>query len=218
MIRKREAPSLYSGNVPESQDHAHQLVGHALDNLNHYLQDFASALELFDHAYELMKTAEQEDWDVFRHWQFVAARDGALSIYHFQWSLQGMFNSLAQCPYLASRLDEVALRQAKKQFDKWFANAVAMRNSVGHAGDKTKHAQEHLQHAFTGICDIPGLRLGLVTNYTITDHLCGRMYCNTWNKKIECYRIDHDNLQKMTLTRDTIFDIFDAMNAKFKGS
>ena len=141
-----------------------------------------------------------------------------MSIYHFQWSLQGMFNSLSKCPHLTARLDEAALRAAKKDFDNWFPNVTQLRNSVGHAGEKTRHEQEHLEHGFTGICDIPGLRIGPVRDYVITDHLCGRLYCNTWKKKIECYKISQENLEKIALTRDAVFDVFDAMNRKFKGT
>lgn len=218
MLKKRSAPALYYGSLPASQDHAHQLVGHALDIMNHYVDCFESALELHDYGQEKYLTTKGRKSQIFRHWQFIAARDGALSVYHFYWALSGLVTALNQCAYLSDRLDLKQIREVRKQFDAWFPNAKEVRDAVGHAADKTKDSQEHKRHGFTGVCKIPGLNAGRVTNYVITDHLYRRSFCNTWKGKIECYKINGQNMERLALTRNAIFDLFDEMNRKFRGS
>ncbi len=218
MLKQREAPVLYYGNVPESQHHAHQLVGHALDNLNHYVDCFESALELHDHGQAKHLATKGKRWRIFRHWQFIAARDGALSIYHFHWTLQGLVSAVSDCKYLSDRLDLTAIRTARKQFESWFPNAIQLRHAVGHSAERTKNRRDHIEHGFTGICKIPGLNRGRVRDYVITDHLYRRTFCNTWKGKIECYKINGQNMERLALTRNAIFDVFDEMNRKFRGS
>jgi hypothetical protein len=216
MLKKRTAPQLYYGDLPESQDHAHQLVGHALDIMNHYVDCFESALELHDHGQWKFLTTKKKNARIFRHWQFIAARDGALSVYHFHWALQGLVSALNDCSYLAERLDLKTFRAARRRFEGWFPNAIQLRHAVGHSAEKTKNRREHLEHGFTGICKIPGLNLGRVRNYVITDHLYRRTFCNTWKGKIECYKINGENLERLALTRNAVFDAFDDMNRDFK--
>ncbi len=219
MLKKREAPALYYGNVPESQHHAHDVVGGALDNLNHCLDCFESALKLHDHGLTKLRSAKGiTRKHLYRHWQFIAARDGAVSIFNFKWALEGLGDSVNQCDYLKERLDLAAIRAAKRLFDKHFPNATQVRHAVAHATEKSKNPREHLEHGYTGVCKIPGLNLGKVRNFVITDHLYRRSFCNTWKGKIECYKLSKGSLKNLSLVRDAVYDAFDAMNNKFAGT
>jgi hypothetical protein len=164
-----------------------------------------------------MRAAKGSRLQIYRYWQFSAARDGALSIYNFYWALKGIPDSLNECNYLANRLNLVELRKVRKKFDALFTNATQVRHAVGHATEKAKNRREHNQHGFTGIVKIPGLNLGPVKRFLIVDHLYRRNFCNTWQGKIECYKISKKTLADLASVRDAAFDVFDAMNRKFKG-
>lgn len=215
MRKKRHAPILYYGCVPEPQQHALQLVGHALDNLEYYTNGFMSALKLFDYCVNhTKKQKDKRNRNTYRSWQFIAARDGALAIYHFACALNALSQSLNECKVLGTRMPAGALRHCKKKLNAKFPNLVRMRHAVGHAGEKASTTRQHEQHGFTGTYIRDGLKLKNVHNYVITDHLFRRTYCNTWGGKIESYKLNSNSLTSLIMVRDAVFDAVEAANLR----
>jgi hypothetical protein len=209
---QRTAPILFSGNVPDAQQKALQLVGHALDNLDYYFRCLEADLQLFDKcAAELRRKPARQRW---RDWQFVAARDGAINIYNFYESMRSLGASLHECPHVKSRLNYNAIKLAQKNFKEEFPNVEQIRHAVGHAAEKTQGSQKHAAHGYTGRY----MGRTKVRNFVMIDGLQGRKYSNTWRGRIESYRLSKSTLKRIMAARDTIFDAFDEMNAIFNGN
>jgi hypothetical protein len=76
--------------------------------------------------------------DIARPWVFVAGRDGAMSIYHFAKSMEGMMAFLGQCPTVLDKVDRTKLRSARKMLRELFPDFEAVRHAVAHAGELMK--------------------------------------------------------------------------------
>lgn len=213
----RTAPVLFDGNVPGAQREALNLVGHALDNLAYFVECFESALLLFDKCEQAKKIGSKSTRGNWRNWQFVAARDGAISIYNFSEAISSVKLSLHECPYLKFRLNNSRITAAQRQFKCDFPYAVTLRHSVSHAGEKAANSSQHAKHGYTGRFRIlPGTVVS-VKQYVAIDVLNGRHYSNTWNKRVVSYRISAANLTRLIAVRDQIWDAFDEMNSIHKG-
>jgi len=96
-----------------------------------YVADFESALSLFEFADDQDRA---DEW-VVRGWKWVAARDGAMSIYHVQKTLSGIGHWTKSCPTLFAAVDREALKIARKVFEEVFPNSENMRHAVAHHGE-----------------------------------------------------------------------------------
>jgi hypothetical protein len=209
-VRNRPIPELHFRNVPEKQHHALLLIGHNLDMLEYHLNSFEAALKLFEYSARQIRTQERRSRVLpFRRWQFMAARDGAMSIYHFAWAFQGLADSLRECDYVLTRLDPQVLKNCRRQISKGFPNFERVRHAVGHASEKARNPNKHLLHGFSGSYRKNGLDLRRVKNYVITDHLYRRTYANTWDGKIESYKLNSVSLKNLSAIRNIIFDALD---------
>jgi hypothetical protein len=215
MPKKRTAPVLYYGNVPEAQLNALQLVGLALNNLAYFAECFEADLSLFDSCAKQIKT-EPKRKEQLRNWQFVAARDGVVSIYNFSEALSSVAQSLHECPHIKSRLKYSMIEAAKARFKSHFPNAKRLRHSVGHAGEKASNSHEHAKHGYTGKFKISTGRPVRVRNFIAIDVLNGRKYSNTWDHRVESYRIGPTTLARLKAVRDGIWDAFDEMNSRLR--
>jgi hypothetical protein len=104
-------------------------------NLTRFLDEFRMSVALF----ELLERGGGPPsvgvfGGEFMNYRMIAARDGALNIFHFGCSLEALKKQLARCPSLASRTNAVKLRNAIKQFGSYFPHADNVRNAVAHAG------------------------------------------------------------------------------------
>jgi len=68
----------------------------------------------------------------------MAARDGALTIYHFGSTIDGIRKSLRSCPALSGPIDRQKLTNAGKLFEAKFPGYIAIRHVVSHYGDFSK--------------------------------------------------------------------------------
>lgn len=212
---KREIPETWSLDLPSSDEMRHELLVNAFDMMNHLLDSFFAALTLFDFALERIKVGDKEQ-NVYRHWQFIAARDGAITIYNFQSALGSVTQTLNKSQYFAAKFDRAALRSVRKKFEAWFPDAADVRHSVGHASDKFENEKEHVKNGYSGVLDIPGLDLEAVTNFILTDHLHDRTLYNTLDTKIVQYTIDQSAFEHLKEVRDEVFDLFDSFIAQEK--
>jgi hypothetical protein len=132
-------------------------VGMNRVNLHTFAQGFALAAQLF----ELLERGGGPPQvgvfgGVFIQYGIVAAKEGALNIYHFGCSLDALRGQVGRCPSTRGTVDIVKLRQADKLFKRHFPNADTIRHAVAHAGEiwtspaRAKQHQLRENHSWAG--------------------------------------------------------------------
>ncbi len=75
-------------------------------------------------------------------WCGIAARDAAMSVYHFGETRRAISSSLGKCPSLNAQVDAEKLRAARKAFDREFPDAVQLRHAIGHLAEQLSTPQK----------------------------------------------------------------------------
>jgi hypothetical protein len=134
--------------------------------------DFQHALALFDHAsaleahYQGMASQTLEPTDnieqfvarieAWRHlrqaeqapraWKFIAARDAAMTVYHFSVALKAIrFGAKST---LSAQVDHGLIRRSRRDFRMNFPNAERMRNAVAHSAELLKSRSDVERNTF----------------------------------------------------------------------
>jgi hypothetical protein len=133
-------PELDRSRIPPEEMPAFLHIVQLLAGLRRYEHELRLAVYLFEYsqqaAHEVsdFTTRELALWTT-GGWQSMAARDGALTIYHFGRAIQGLQSSFRFCPTLRDLVDHEAIRQAKKDFDVAFPHNIQIRHAVSHVAD-----------------------------------------------------------------------------------
>jgi hypothetical protein len=148
------AAQIDPNKIPEDQLQALLHIQGLLTSLVVFERRLVFALLLFDASYQenwkLVRAAKighldfqmlDRATDTLGGWQSIAARDGALSIYHFGSTIEAIRHSLPSCPALNALVDHTVLRTAHAQFRKEFPRIEAVRHVVAHVADFTKTAE-----------------------------------------------------------------------------
>jgi hypothetical protein len=149
-------PAIDLGSLPqEERAEAFQIMS-LLGQLAMSGFDFQHALSLFDHASALEaqletlamqtfgQTEDMEQWRSrletrrqisekereFGAWKRIAARDAAMTIYHFSITLEAI--QFGKNSALGAKVDHSLIRRSRKEFKEYFPNAKTMRDAVGH--------------------------------------------------------------------------------------
>jgi hypothetical protein len=80
----------------------------------------------------------------------MAGRDGAMTIYHFGSAIEGIQNSLKDCPALNSQVEHRKIRTARGIFDGAFPGYVRMRHTISHVADFSQTLEKKTSHAVKG--------------------------------------------------------------------
>jgi hypothetical protein len=92
-----------------------------LFHFSYYYHEFRAAVELYDHSNiegARASLTDAESWA--QDWMSLAARDGAMTIYHFGEALKALGTCFKDCPTLRKHIDHDALRSARKLMEKYF--------------------------------------------------------------------------------------------------
>lgn len=214
---QRIVPLVDVSSLPESQQSAARAVDYALAGLDYYALNFKAALDLFDSCKLHLRKHTTKESKKWRDWQFIAARDGALSIYHFGWSMTAIDESLALCPNLRKHIAISERRKFRKLFNCHFPNNMKpVRDSIGHAAAKARNPRDYFNHAFTGRYKF-GKVWHQVSNFVVVDDLTGRKFSNSWQGKIVSYRINNASYKKLVTIKDGIYAEFDLAYEAMRG-
>lgn len=216
-----EPPYIAWYRLPQPEQDAGRLVRDGLEQLAGYVRDFAAALSLFDFSTEQsrflieqgiqrpLNEREKTFLAVSSSWPFVPARDGAMTIYHFGITLEGIRRSLGLCPSLGKFVDHQAFRSCQRAFREKFPAAVKLRDAVAHAADKLASPNKYAEHAFRGGYEGPAIDAANPPGgVTITNGLEGRIFTNTWEGQIYAYEISQRSLQDLDLIRVAAWEAF----------
>ena len=174
--------------IPQNESRAVWAVGNLLYKLDSQVKDFSAALELYD-------LCEADRQNTPFSWPFFAAREGAMTILHFQETMRIISEqSLRLAPSLQAKVDHSILRQAKSLFRSFFPQARSIRDAVAHP-------------EITG--PAPAESRGIM----IAHSLAGRRYVTDFMGKRLSYELSAKSLENLTTVKKRFFSGFDTVNA-----
>ena len=201
-----DVPHLPARFLPLEERTAGFLLQANLMLLANTVDAFKSALEIFTYANKEIASAGFTTAACNSGWRFVAARDGAMSLYHFGRSAEATKTLLKSCPTVIAEVDPIKLKLAVEPFNRSFPRWVKLRDGVAHAGEILKSVEEArtniLKEAYedTGMSISPGgWSLG---------NLSGEKYTVGWKGKMFSYPINSESLGILIDVAESICDVF----------
>jgi len=134
----------------------------------------------------------------------MAARDGALTIYHFGNAIEGIRKSLPRCPAVNASVDHDILRDASKTFRKAFPNYEAIRHVTGHVSDFTATPDRRREHSHIGELEVGNISFD-DSPRQFTGNLYNRSYVVSYKGRAYHYEISLDNAHVLYLVKLRVF-------------
>ncbi len=216
-------PVLDVANFPEEDTRSATHINQLLVMLNYYVRCFEADVQLYEFSAEQIaqaRTAFEKDpsdkmadegLEILDGWPVVAARDGAMSIYHFGRTLDGLDETLAKAPNLAAKVDLALRKSARRTFKSAFRDFIGARHAVAHSGDKARTETQQGQHALMRSWANEQVSFRGPGDVVLIDVLNQRQYSNTWEGRVVSYKISIDSLRKLAEVRDEIYRAFSSL-------
>lgn len=183
--------------------HAVHLFDHCL-SLEHQLNEAEDSLPAGSpHARALRDQAQ-----VVGGWSFIAARDGAMSIYHFAQCLEASV-MLRNYPRLRQSVDHRATRTARKLFASQFPHYRNIRHSIAHLAELTTTEENRRRNALAK--PFTGIGLGIGPGAIVKNYLGGRNYANTFGGVLLAYEISSQTHAKLKRIQGLWYSAFCAL-------
>lgn len=173
-------PRLDTRALPKAEELEALHLWDLLDDLAQFSSDFECALDLFDIAErKLMQSLERDDdWGQAIHaqrWPFVPARDAAVTLYQFGWTLTvSIPDALRRCPTVTAKVDHDALRSARRNFEDSFKTHHLLRHAVGHSAELSQTRDAMNRHAAKDRHGFSGFMRGNLFNRSLTYSIDGK--------------------------------------------
>ena len=205
MARSPDSPPIIMLSLlPKSEQRASHYVNGLLSRLYSYVGQFEAALSLFDFSndqIEAVRTGPKANvprTQELHRWKLMAARDSAMTVYHFGKTTGGIRRSLSKMPTLRSKVDETKLRNADKLLRKTFPDFEKFRHAISHAGDFGHDEDSYHRH---GIRTAFGR--GMVSN-----HLRDRTLSFTIAGQLVRFEISRENLLALNSSKLSYYAAF----------
>ncbi|MEQ1651901.1 MAG: hypothetical protein ABL897_05380 [Hyphomicrobium sp.] len=175
-------------------------------NLSRFVIDFQTSVDLF----ELLERGGGPPTvgifgGAFTYYRMIAAKDGAMNIYHFGCSLEAIRHQLSACRSL-QEIDRVAVRRACKLFRSTFPHAESVRHAIAHAGElndtPAKITIQNQKNAFTG----HGFSIG--SGGQLIGALYERTYSIVFEGEVFSVVMDTDTLAKLNVISGLVYGAF----------
>jgi hypothetical protein len=243
-------PQFHGEHLPQGEQEATRHLNVLVAQLVRYEWQFRHAVTLFDLCRgesDLSAKADitnipiprfpivEQKANTLHAWEMMAARDGALAIYHFGQALTAVARGLGACPTIRARVDHSALRLARRAFEQSFPSYDAIRHAVGHAVDFGATVAEQEAHSakppwklsFGNVSveapgDMPVRLVGDLTGglhcvtysgdmpVRLVGDLTDRLYCVTYRGRAHGYAIAVETLDALSWIREQTYLAFDA--------
>ena len=181
-------------SLPEGERKIAQIVQSNLADLAQRAQHFWSALQLLSECQTNAAVSAAQgnlaQHSKFQTWTLTAARDGAMSVYHFGRTLEGIDKSLPSCPSLRALIDERLLKEPRSKFLRSFPYFIPLRHAVAHAGERTSTPKELKKHAAGGGRVIELGQVGIMipmeedAYILIPEQLIGTRFVSMWEGEV----------------------------------
>ncbi len=201
-------PRIITELLPEPEREEALVLSDVLHRIRDYVTKFESAVSLFEFA-----SMNARDNETIRQWGFIAARDGALMLFHFSKALQSLSGITRQIPSLPA--DNAILKTASKEFKEQFPGANAIRDYVAHAAEMSSSAKKVKRASVHGPGDIGAfdgmltlVKAGSAAKVRLGDVLMGNNYVITNGGHEHSYEISRDSLMLLVGIQNTAYSAF----------
>jgi hypothetical protein len=150
--------------------------------------------------------------DTLSGWQSIAARDGAMTIYHFGCTVEAIKASLPRCPTLNAGVDHSNLRMARKLFESHFPGYKDIRHVVAHTAEFAATIDDKEIHSHKGrlkiSSDSGSVSMEVSDQSASTQflgNLCDNTYFITFEGRIHKYEISHATAEKLVSVKKRVF-------------
>jgi len=189
-------PQIDLSRSPKEEEKSLWLLNGALSSIARFSSNFAACVHLFDYCALQNSVLPDPRSEAFSTWQFVAARDAVMSIWHFRQEMHAAHDLANQSPYLIPSLNRASLGTSHSRFDKYFPDFAGIRHAVAHAGEMSKTEAKFDENAFTGSYEGHGIKIADSKGTMIQDCFSGRTYICTHEGKIV-----HCDISSATVSR-----------------
>jgi hypothetical protein len=213
-------------HIPNEERETTRHLWSLLFFLGWYEQQFRHALALFDVCVHSRPPLAANPNDIPKYpvieseghtllaWQTIAARDGALSIYHFGRALAAILPWLGNCPTIRGLVSHDAIRLARKSFVAALPSYDALRHAVGHAADFNATPEKREAHSikppWKGSFGEVNLQIIGAKSSRFTETLHGRTYYVSYEGHIHHYEIKPETLDVLCKARERTYAVFEA--------
>lgn len=196
--------------LPENEMQSAWHVWGNLRSLTGYAEDVASAVALFE--YSLANSRQIRRRSLFSNWAFCAARDGAMSLYHYSQSLRSVRGGFKNCPTLRAKVDHKALRDAEKAFKDGFPAAEQLRHAIAHSAELADSLEKRELNSVRNLQS--GSFQVLNGSVMIRDQIDGCRFSYSFNGELVYYDVNSDTILKLNEITQTVIDAFEEISAK----
>ena len=151
----------------------------------------------------------ESQWITRRSWELMAAREGALTIYHFGQGLAAIAPAVRKCSFIADRVDHAALRRARKSFKAAFPSHDAIRHVVGHTVDFSATLEERDRHSvrppWERTFDSGTLQYAGTRKIFNPGDLHDRVYRVTYEGDVHFYELRSETLERLSAIRERTY-------------
>jgi hypothetical protein len=218
-------PQIDRSTIPANEQTGLSHVVDLLASLGRYERRFSLAVTLFDLCHDensnmarqvetgsLSFTMLDSKTNTLSGWMTMAAREGAMSIYHFGQAATAIVN-MKECPALRAKVDHESIRLARKLFDATFPDNIDMRNAIAHVAEASGTTKERLINSIKGpVKYVFGRATVELTDsggfYRFEDNLYDRTYCVTYDGRMLRYEVSAANAAKLSKIRQQIYSAF----------
>lgn len=177
-------------SYPETErEHVRHIEGQ-LFGITRFVRDFEAAVSLFNFS-------SMFPHEITGNWQFVAARDGAMSIYHFAKTIEGVRAAFGDCPTYRSAVDHRKLRAATKDIEVSFPGFEKLRHALAHNAELRRSHEHAAQNATKGPFDNFGIKIEGEGSVTIGNGLNGNKFFTSIDGIMASYEISRDSLASL---------------------
>ncbi|MBR0869031.1 hypothetical protein JQ633_01575 [Bradyrhizobium tropiciagri] len=170
--------------------------------LSAYSSDFGVALRLFDESFNAYAVASITHTPSDGQTRlFIAARDGAVTIYNFARTVEGLKGTpFVGCPTVSAHVDHDQLRVSRKLLRDGFPDFAPIRHAVSHAAELREEGTKHQAEAVIG--DVfPVLQAtpwgNMRTKMTLRGVLQDRKFISTFDGRFRTYDVTADTLTRL---------------------
>lgn len=142
---RRPYPNFRLHKLPDGEKEEAGAIRSNIANMQDRAKAFWAGKMLFQNCSE-RQFLDPENRPIYHQWQLCAARDCAMSIYHFGRIIEGIDESLAKCPQLRELIDGQAKRKARKKFERQFPSYIVLRHALAHSAERSKTARDAKLH------------------------------------------------------------------------
>lgn len=215
------APAIDLTRIPSEE---HEIVNH-ITMLLSSLAGFERKVTLAVLLFEWTRSAEWQQSQItgFIHdqmidttsgWRVMAARDGAISIFHFGKTIQALHKNLKLAPTLDLQLNHMILKEGSQEFRTSFPGYEAIRHVIAHVAEFSSTKEQKSAHSIVGPQKLQfgGVAIEIKDEGAInqfSDNLYDNSYVVTCNGKVHSYEVSAATIIKLQNIKMKIYSSFE---------